>query len=246
MSTQVPFQTKSDAIAQRIEQDILDGVFLPGARLPQDELAARYGVSTTPVREALRRLSSSGVAVLYPHKGHVVAGRSADEIDDILSVRLVVEGRLAERAARTVTEADLRRLGELENAMRAIATLDLSEYRRLHDLFHDTLYQAAGQATLLEVSRILRKPVLTTVVHYLDAGVSLDDLHRQHHEIAEAARTRSPAALKRLVRAHVGNLRRLIVPYLKRTEAGSFPGARRTRSPSGSLHEDGPRALLDG
>jgi DNA-binding GntR family transcriptional regulator len=223
VTTHVRFQTKSDAIAERIEQDILNGVFLPGARLAQDELAARYGVSTTPVREALRRVSASGLAVLYPHRGHVVAGRSATEIDDILNVRIVVEGLLAARAARHITSRDVQRLRELEAEMRTGSHDDLAGYRQAHDLFHDTVYQAAGHTTLLEVSRTLRRTVLTTVLQYLDAGVSMDELHRQHHEIAEAARSRNPQQLKGLVREHVTNLRRLVVPYLQKLEAGEAP-----------------------
>lgn len=207
------FKTKSEAVADLLERDIVSGAFLPGARLGQDELARRYRVSTTPVREALRTLEIRGLATFLPHRGHVVATRSADELGDILYVREIVEAKLAKRAASELTDDDLDRLAELESEMRSSLT-SRARYQELNDQFHGMIYRASGQETLVETAKRLRSPLLAPLLHYLKSGVTLVTLHSEHRGILEAARARDGHRLEALTRAHIVNLRSAVIPYL--------------------------------
>lgn len=109
--------TKGDAVAHLIEEDILRGRLRPGTRLLQQDLAERYNVSTTPVREALRKLESTGLLRHDPNRGHEVSATTSEELDDILAVRELVEGLEAETAAPLLTDAVLARLRELHEGM---------------------------------------------------------------------------------------------------------------------------------
>ena len=80
-----------DAATDRIREMILDGQFAPGERLRQDDLATALGVSTMPVREALRQLQAEGLVVFYPRKGAVVATLSVSEYEEIYRIREQLE-----------------------------------------------------------------------------------------------------------------------------------------------------------
>lgn len=212
------FQTKSDTIAQLIQQDILEGRLLPGARLLQEEVAARYGSSTTPVREAFHKLESGGLLVRHPHRGYLVASRSADEIDDIWRVRFLVEGLEAELAAPRLTDADLAELDRL-TAEIAAAGGDLAQYTRLNTLFHDTIYRAAGRPTLFAISKGLRDPSFTVLAQYFAAGGTMDTLHAEHEAILAACRARDASALKCATQAHIENARLKVVAHARGIES---------------------------
>lgn len=210
----VEFRTKSEAISDLVERDIVSGLFLPGARLTQEDLAERYGVSTTPVREALRVLEARGLVALRPHKTHIVATRSAEELADILKVREVVEPLLAERAAVKLTAADIEVLQSLEKQMRETRADMYAEYRELNDQFHGTIYQAARQPMLLEIARHLRSPVVAPLIQYLAAGMTLETLHHEHGEILDAAKDGDGVRLGRLTKLHLRSLRKAVIPYI--------------------------------
>jgi DNA-binding GntR family transcriptional regulator len=97
-------------IAGRLEEDILRGNLRPGHRLDERELSARYGVSRTPVREALQRLAASGLAVARGRQGLQVTQLSVADLLDALSVVAELESLAAAQAARRITPAQRTRL----------------------------------------------------------------------------------------------------------------------------------------
>jgi DNA-binding GntR family transcriptional regulator len=206
------FQTKSDTIADLIQQDIVEGRLLPGTRLLQDEVAARYGSSTTPVREAFHKLESTGLVIRHPHRGHLVASKSVDEIDDVWRVRALVEGLEAELAAPHMTEDVLAELRRLADEMKAVGA-DLAGYARLNMRFHDTIYRTTSRPTLYAISKGLRDPSFTLVGQYLESGGNLDTLYAEHEAILVACEARDPVALKAAVQAHIDNARERVLTH---------------------------------
>ncbi|TVL92718.1 GntR family transcriptional regulator [Streptomyces sp. SAJ15] len=148
------------AVCTAIRDDIVSGAFAPGARLTEELLARRYGVSRVPVREALRTLESEGFVTSRRHAGACVAQPSPEEVADLLDIRALMEPLGAARAAQRRTEAHLKvlrglvRLGQ-ERARRG----QLAELRPLCDWFHETLAQASGSPSLAGLLVQLRRKI---------------------------------------------------------------------------------------
>src|SRR4051794_27444888 len=109
----------ADEIAFRLERGILEGEFPPGTHLFQDELCSRFGVSRTPVREALRKLQAQHLLVLTPNKGATVRVPTRVDLEEIYAVRAELEGFAAELAAAHVTDEMLERLRAAQQVIEA-------------------------------------------------------------------------------------------------------------------------------
>jgi DNA-binding GntR family transcriptional regulator len=106
-------QSLTEQVYQRLKEDILQVRCEPGALLLEPELAARYGVSKTPVREALRLLVKDGWVTVMPRKGYFVRPVRLDDIREVFEVRQMIEPTMARSAAQRHSEADLDRLAEI-------------------------------------------------------------------------------------------------------------------------------------
>ncbi|MEU6980968.1 MULTISPECIES: GntR family transcriptional regulator [unclassified Streptomyces] len=148
------------SVCTAIRDDIVSGVFERGARLTEEQLARRYGVSRVPVREALRTLESEGFVVTRRHAGAHVAEPTEQEAADLLDVRTLLEPLGAARAAQRRTEAHLKvlrglvRLGQ-ERAKRGQG----DDLRSLGAWFHETLAQASGSPPLTTLLTQLRHKI---------------------------------------------------------------------------------------
>ena len=110
-------QSLREVIADEVRTAILDGRFQPGERLVEDRLAAAYGVSRNPVREALRALEGEGLVVVKPRRGAFVATLSGDEAHEIIELRAALEGlsaRLAARRGAAATKAQIADVSRIE------------------------------------------------------------------------------------------------------------------------------------
>ncbi len=113
----LPTATLSDQIAYRLQRDILERRIGLGEHLAQDELCARFGVSRTPIREALARLAASSLVELRPNRGAIVRRPGRREIRELYELRAELEGFAAERAAARVDRSTLRRLDRLQGEL---------------------------------------------------------------------------------------------------------------------------------
>lgn len=146
-----------EMIVDALRQGILSGSFKPGERLVEDRLAADFGVSRNPVREAIRALEIEGMIEVIPRKGAFVAGLSEEELAELVEVRAAIESLSAKLAARRLT-AEQRNavLAILDRGDRAIAAKDEAELKQLNDWFHGFLADAGRNRFLAEFMRILR------------------------------------------------------------------------------------------
>jgi DNA-binding GntR family transcriptional regulator len=150
----------ADEIAFRLQAAIIDGEYAPGTHLQQDELCARFGVSRTPVREALRKLQAEHLVELIPNKGAMtVRPPTRSELVEVYELRAELEGYAAARAAVAIDEA---RLAALDDAQAVLARLvargpltreeEASFDRaitRANEAFHGVIHQAAANGRLL-------------------------------------------------------------------------------------------------
>jgi DNA-binding GntR family transcriptional regulator len=149
-------KTWQAAAVEQLREAIIRGVYRPGQRLKQQELARALGCSPVPIREALHRLAAEGFVVIDPQRGARVADFNSREIEEIYEVRTLLEGRAAERAAERMTPETARRLRAILDKMDspAIAPVD---WVRLNWEFHDGLYATADQEFLRKVISNLRR-----------------------------------------------------------------------------------------
>ena len=194
----------TDLAYERIRGYVLGGEVPPGARLGQVELAERFGISRTPVREALRRLAGEGLVAFHSNRGFRVADLGLDAVLRRMEVRSILEPGIARLAALRRTEEDLARLEETiageEEARDGLAVHDASRD------FHITLSRASGNE---EFTRVLGSLWLVEVGRRLLSRRTADPnwLHddvREHREILTAVSEHRAADAQRLMAEHIG------------------------------------------
>jgi len=155
MTTQVPgYVSKTDMVAALIRELLMTGQLGPGEQLRQRDLAQRFGVSQTPVREAMRRLESEGLLSCDTHRGFTVVVADLGRVEENFRIRAALESLGASLAARKVDPAGLARLRDLNEQMRALADGD-PRYAELNREFHFTVYEYAHSPLLLSLMRLL-------------------------------------------------------------------------------------------
>ena len=158
------YRTAEDMVTGVLREAIVKGVFSPGERLPQDQLAELLMVSRMPIRAALRQLDSEGLVVNIPHRGAKVRELSPAELRELYELRVVVECFALRRSVATVTPSDLAELAELaescENAEEGDEWIQqrCAFYRRLYAIGNGVRVVDTIMALRAEVSRyLLRK-----------------------------------------------------------------------------------------
>ena len=163
--------TVADKVTEDIRQDILSGKLAPHERLREVELAEKYGVSRTPIREAIGKLVDAGLVKVIPYCGAEVANIDLDEIRDMYQVRLVLEGLVVELATPFIQEKNLEKLNEyILNMDQAISHDDYQAYSAIHEKFHAYIYNLCPNqylmnltTELMEVSASFRRSSWVTV-----------------------------------------------------------------------------------
>lgn len=205
MTTALPGKpTKAAAIARHLADDIASGRFAPGTALDETEIAALYGVSRTPIREAIRQLTASGMLATRAHRGAVVRTFSEGELDDMFAVMADLEGLCARGAALAMTATELRALEELVTAAAArVSAADREGYARLNDAFHDTVYRGAHNAYLMQLTLETRSRLAPFRRAQFGAPGRLARSLAEHRRVVAAIGRRDAAGAFDAMRAHI-------------------------------------------
>lgn len=174
----------TETIANALRNEILLGTRKSNTPLRQDEIAARFGVSKIPVREALQQLKTEGLVTFYPNRGAVVSVLSSAEVEEIYIMRIALETVALQRAIPHLTIADLARAEAL------LTTLDqepqVARWSELNWEFHALLYRPANLPRLLSWMSTLHTNVARYMVLYL-AGMDYQATSQQEHRAILAA-----------------------------------------------------------
>jgi DNA-binding GntR family transcriptional regulator len=211
--------TKADDIARVLEDEIITGVIPPGQVLRQEHVCERFGVSRTPVREALQRLEALGVVSAVPNRGVRVRSISPADFREAFLIRAELEGLATAEAAPRMTQADLARLDAAESAFAGL-TGELREHLRRGDppgsqmfvewmaanhTFHDVIYEVAALPRVEQLAKGARRTFIGehvwTARAELDALVARNDM--QHRAIRDALAAGSADGARSLAREHV-------------------------------------------
>lgn len=145
-------QTLREKILETIRDAILQGTLKPGERVSEPELADRFGISRTPIREAFRQLESEGYLTVTPRKGAVVTSLSERDIEEFYAIKIILEGFAAKMAAEKLTTKDIERLETINDRLQLIAEEgNVKNFFRVHNEFHEVFIKAAGNEKLYEM-----------------------------------------------------------------------------------------------
>jgi DNA-binding GntR family transcriptional regulator len=200
------FTTKSDLAYTRVRGLILSGELAPGAVLPQAALAQTIGISTTPLREALRRLKQEGLVELDAHRDARVRPLDADEARDLLELRGSLEPLAASLAALRRTDDELADIRAALDGLEGLSSRPSASELESHRRFHAAIHRASHNALLVEILDGLWVKTDRYRRHGLEAGRSeeeRDSRATEHRLLFEAVRDNDPDAAAELMRRHV-------------------------------------------
>jgi DNA-binding GntR family transcriptional regulator len=194
----VPGQRPRDIL----EEEIASGVLPPGARLDEQELARRFGVSRTPVREAIQQLAAAGFVEQRPRRGAVVARFGPERLYEMFEVMAELEAMAGRLAARRLTPADRTLL--LDTHARCGAARGSSDaYYAENEAFHQVIYRASGNAFLVEQCELLQRrlrPYRRLQLRYRNRVAAS---YTEHDAIVSALLVGDGDLAARLLRQHV-------------------------------------------
>jgi DNA-binding GntR family transcriptional regulator len=195
-------QTKVDAAYLLLRNEILQGTLAPSTSLDQEAIATRLGLSTTPVREALRRLESEKLVISRSHRDTIVAPVSLEVIENTYRVRVALDPLAVSLAAVNATDEQLAAIERMCTAPRYDDPVaDLHSNRAMHR----AVYAACGNSTLVEILDMLwdRSDRYRLIV--LRAKSIAQSAHREHQAIIRALLDRDAERSEALMREHIAS-----------------------------------------
>ncbi|MEZ5186515.1 MAG: GntR family transcriptional regulator [Candidatus Nanopelagicales bacterium] len=143
---------RSTRAAADIRIDLLSGELRAGQKIVQESLAARYGISRIPLREALAQLQAEGLVVHEPNRGYFVARLRAEDMREVYRLREILEAEAITRACRHLSEADIERIVRIaDDVESALSTGDLARIGAANRSFHFAVFEAAGMPRLTRI-----------------------------------------------------------------------------------------------
>jgi DNA-binding GntR family transcriptional regulator len=195
---------RAEALRDQLEQDIVTGRFKPGERLDEQSLAKRFGVSRTPIREALMQLASIGIVDLQPHRGAFVASLSLRGIIERFEMMAALEGMCGALAARRITDEQRSNLVEAHKACDEAAKNDSTDsYYYANKRFHQAIYDACNNAYLVEQTRQLQTRLQPYRRLQLRARHRVSNSLNEHQSIVEAILDGDSAKAEQHLREHI-------------------------------------------
>ncbi|MEP9353521.1 GntR family transcriptional regulator [Xanthobacter sp. KR7-65] len=200
-------------IYETMRNDILRCIIMPGAELREADLAQRFGVSKSPVRDALQRLENEGLVEIEARRGHKVRAISVRDANDVLELRQILEEACVKKVAQVASDEDLASL----DRFRFADTKSPEAFARYNHEFHHYIAVLSKNRRLAEETMnamdFYARLVLISLSAIADRG--FDEPLKDHVEVIEALQARNGNAAARVVRRHVGKSRMQIMRALE-------------------------------
>jgi DNA-binding GntR family transcriptional regulator len=196
--------TRTEALREAIEDKIATGAFPPGMRLDETELTQKFGVSRTPLREALIQLSSMGIVSIRPRRGAVVADVTPQRLLEMFEVMGELEAMCARLAARRMSDADQQELLAAHRACEAAClAADPDGYYHKNEGFHHAIYRASHSGFLAEQAMALQRRLRPYRRLQLRVRNRMSTSFNEHTQIVEALLQGSPDIAAERLRQHI-------------------------------------------
>lgn len=195
-----------DVVFQTLRAAILKGELKPGERLMELQLAAKLGVSRTPIREAIRMLEQEGLAVTIPRKGAEVAKMTEKDMEDVLLIRCSLEDLAVRLSCDKISAAELQELRiAMEDFEKKTKADNVVEIAKADVTFHDILYKAADNPKLLLLLNNLREQMYRYRVEYLKDKNIYGRLIEEHRQMYDAIMSKDKERVADYVEKHLHN-----------------------------------------
>jgi DNA-binding GntR family transcriptional regulator len=211
MSQTSPIIT-NQSIADALRVEILRGKLQGGQPLRQDEIAAQFGVSKIPVREALVQLKAEGLVNFYPNRGAFVSELSAAEADEIYVMRIALEKEILARAIPHLTVSHFKQAGEILSAIDHEE--NIAKWGELNWEFHATLYSPAELPRVMETLRTLHTSIARYLVLYLAGMDYQKKSQREHRALLEACRAGEVEKAQDILDEHLRSASTHLIKFL--------------------------------
>jgi len=217
-------RTIADSVYHILRQHIIHQTFAPGQRLQVDELAQQFGVSRTPVKDALMLLAAEGLIRISPRRATYVAELSVEEILETYEVRLALELAAGERLIENVTPELLAALEEACQAVEVAAqtTDNVEGHLQKNFDFHELFVRSSGNKKLLELYRSLHAAIQIARVHYRSSSGWTQRLGREqneHRAILQALYDRDGLKLAEAIRTHMNRAKQSLVADMQAADS---------------------------
>ena len=195
-----------DVVFKTLREAILRGDLKPGERLMELQLAAKLGVSRTPIREAIRMLQQEGLAVTIPRRGAEVAAMTEKDMEDVLQVREALEILAVQLASEKITKEQIAELEERLKAFeQAVETAEVKQIAQSDIDFHDLIYTAAENPRLVVLLNNLREQIYRYRVEYLKDEKNYPRLIEEHRQIMQGLKERNEQYVVEMTKKHMDN-----------------------------------------
>jgi DNA-binding GntR family transcriptional regulator len=207
-----------ETLAERLRDLISAGELLPGEKIPEKLLAERFGVSRTPLREALKVLASDGTVTLRPNRGSVVSTLTVAELDEVFPVLGALEALAGELACAHITSGQLKDIRNLHQRMvDHWKARELQGYFRVNQAIHESIVEATANATL--------KAIYTSISGRISAARYLarmsparwEQAVREHEDMLDALERRDGARLSAILKQHLAQKLDTVKEWLETT-----------------------------
>ncbi len=213
-------QTLREQIADAIRDAIIKGILRPEERVAEAEMANKFNISRTPIREAIRQLETEGFIKVQAHRGAYVAPITEKDIREFYEIKSLLEGYAARLACSRMGEEDIKKLEEINNKLEEAHKKN--EWRlafKLHNEFHDKFLRNCGNEKLYQILHALTQQFQRFRIALTMSG-KIEGSIAQHKEIVNAFRKRNAEGIEKLVQENATyGSETLISEILKRDQA---------------------------
>ncbi|MEL7461755.1 MAG: GntR family transcriptional regulator [Pseudomonadota bacterium] len=204
MKTDEPKQVLSHTIASNLEEQVLLGEIAAGTRLDEASLARSFGVSRTPIREALQVVVLRGIATRLPYKGVIVSDISPERIDQLFEAMGEIEALCGRFAAQRMTmEERAAVLNQHEAMSNLVRRGDAAAYEAANTEFHQLIYNGSHNESFVEMAEAMRLKLAPFRRSQLADAARMERSDAEHGEIVEALVERDGPAAEKALRRHL-------------------------------------------
>lgn len=212
-----------ELVCEHIRQAIINGIFQPGERLMEIQLAEDMGVSRTPVREAIRKLELEGLVVMIPRRGTYVADISIKDINELYEVRTALDVLAAGLAAERINDDELETMQRLLVEIgKHIEDNDMDKIVEADSAFHDVLYQASRNERLVSIISNLREQITALRTRSMTYPGRLAMTLEEHRKIVDSIAQRDSEKAQRAARVHMENAEHALLKAIEKERAGFY------------------------
>lgn len=208
--TKIKTSLLAKQVYDQMRQHIMTRKYLPGEKLDMQSLADRFGVSRSPVKDAIQQLVHEGLLEVIPRKGTYVTDIQLEDFLEVIETRLMVEQWASTRFLTTVTAEQLKRLQTTVDEMDQLLTKDafnFEQYSKLDMMFHENIVEWANNSRIQSIYRSLNTHVILSRIVYSTSLESTIERHKDHHQLLKAIEDKNVEQFHKAIEQHLTSLK---------------------------------------